>query len=316
MTSSPLTLRTAAILCLLAALTSLPSCRRCGRPYPETTVHESWSTPARHTSDHRTSAPATPTHPEADRQAASDIAEPSTRPEHEAAAQYELAMPAPRTDIAEQILRRKAYVTSFNRETLIPNWVAWCLTREHTRGKAKRTDAQFHEDPEVDPRYRVTTYDYQRSGFDRGHMCPAGDNKWDAQAMDECFLMTNICPQLHSLNAGDWNEIEMRCRTWANRYGRVYIVSGPIILKEGRRRIGRQHKVTVPQAFFKVVLRTGPDGHHAIGFIYRNRDGNRPMGDYVNSVDEVERITGYDLFAQLPDNIERQVEAHADLSEW
>lgn len=229
---------------------------------------------------------------------------------------YDLAMPAPRQDIAEQILRRTAYATSFNSTTNMPNWVAWCLTREHTHGSVQRSEARFHEDDDVDPRNRVTTYDYMRSGYDRGHMCPAGDNKWSYEAMTECFLMTNICPQVHSLNAGDWNEIEIKCRNWANRYGRIYIVSGPILFRSQHKRIGQQHKVTVPEAFFKVVLRMDDGDAQAIGFIYRNQDGNRPMGDYVNSVDEVERITGYDFFPQLPDELEERVEASASLKEW
>ena len=71
----------------------------------------------------------------------------------------------------------------------------------------------------------------------------------------------------------------------------------------------------MPDAFFKVVLCN--DGtHKAIGFIYKNTDGNRPMGDYVNTVDEVERITGFDFFPSLPDEVEKKVEAKCDLNEW
>ena len=71
----------------------------------------------------------------------------------------------------------------------------------------------------------------------------------------------------------------------------------------------------VPEAFFKVVLRLG-DNPRAIGFIYKNKSGNRPKGDYVNTVDEVERITGFDFFPALPDDVEDRVEAEADIEEW
>lgn len=77
----------------------------------------------------------------------------------------------------------------------------------------------------------------------------------------------------------------------------------------------RKNKVTVPEAFFKVVLRTG-DNPKAIGFVYKNAGGNRPKGDYVNTVDEVERLTGIDFFPSLPDDVERRVEATADLADW
>lgn len=214
-----------------------------------------------------------------------------------------------------QILANEAYVSSFNNTTLMPNWVAWKLTSTHAKGDADRKKHAFTADERVGEAYRVTTYDYVRSGYDRGHMCPAADNKWSDTAMAQSFLMTNICPQDHGLNVGDWNEMENQCRRWAGKYGEVYVVCGPILLKGKHKRIGKEHKVTVPEAFFKVVLclKGTPKG---IGFIYRNEDGNRPKGDYVNSIDQVERITGFDFFPSLPDDIERTVEARADLAEW
>lgn len=225
------------------------------------------------------------------------------------------AMPKTPKGTPEQILMNEAYVSSFNSKTLLPNWVAWQLTAEHSQGNIKRKGINFTPDDRVPEQSRVTTYDYMRSGFDRGHMCPAGDNKWSQTAMEQCFLMTNMCPQDHGLNIGDWNEMENQCRRWAQKYGEIYIVCGPVIYKNNHKRIGQQHKVTVPDAFFKVVLcmKGKPKG---IGFIYRNTDGNRPKGDYVNSIDEVERITGLDFFPILPDKIEDEVEAHASLADW
>lgn len=225
------------------------------------------------------------------------------------------AMPTTPQGTPEQILRNEAYVSSYNYKTLLPNWVAWHLTADHAQGSVQRKGIGFTPDDRVPEQYRVTTYDYMRSGYDRGHMCPAGDNKWSLEAMQQCFLMTNMCPQDHGLNIGDWNEMENQCRRWAKEYGDIYIVCGPILYKGNHKRIGQDHKVTVPEAFFKVVLCMNgtPKG---IGFIYRNTDGNRPKGDYVNSIDQVERITGLDFFPTLPDNIENKVEAEADLEDW
>ena len=225
----------------------------------------------------------------------------------------ELEIPAPLTDRKEAILRRTGYTASYNEDLRISNWVAWHLTSDRITGPAKRKGIPFMEDTEA-PGAPVDTHDYARSGFDRGHMCPAGDNKWSQRAMEESFLMPNICPQAPSLNRGDWNEMEIQCRQWAEQYGDVYIVAGPILYRGQHRHIG-QHHVTVPEAFFKVVLCTRGEPK-AIGFIYKNTDGNRPKGDYVNSVDEVERITGIDFFPSLPDKVERRVEAEADLGAW
>lgn len=213
----------------------------------------------------------------------------------------------------EQILKRTGYVASYNKTTLLPNWVAWHLTAERTEGSAKRSGVDFAEDTEV-PEPRATDWDYYNSGYDRGHMCPAADNKWSKKAMEESFLFTNMCPQNGNLNRGDWNEMEMACRKWAKKYGDLYIVCGPILYKGKHKTIGK-NKVVVPEAFFKVVLRTGDDPQ-AIGFIYKNTSGNRPKDSYVNTVDEVERITGIDFFPSLPDNVEKNVEATADIANW
>ena len=123
-----------------------------------------------------------------------------------------------------------------------------------------------------------------------------------------------VCPQNGNLNRGDWNEMEQACRRWAKEYGGVYVVCGPILYKGKHKTIGK-NKVVVPEAFFKVVLRTG-ENPKAIGFIYKNAGGNRPKGDYVNTVDEVERITGIDFFPSLPDDVENKVEATADIADW
>jgi len=213
----------------------------------------------------------------------------------------------------EQILKRTGYVASYNKTTLLPNWVAWHLTAERTEGSAKRSGVDFAEDTEV-PEPRATDWDYYNSGYDRGHMCPAADNKWSKKAMEESFLFTNMCPQNGNLNRGDWNEMEMACRKWAKKYGDLYIVCGPILYKGKHKTIGK-NKVVVPEAFFKVVLRTGDDPQ-AIGFIYKNTSGNRPKDSYVNTVDEVERITGIDFFPSLPDDVVKKVEAECDLGLW
>lgn len=224
-----------------------------------------------------------------------------------------LEIPAPLSNGTEQILHRAGYTVSYNSATLLPNWVAWHLTADHADGKSKRSDKKFSADEDV-PSPRAEDADYVRSGYDRGHMCPAGDNKWSDEAMTQSFLLTNVCPQAPSLNRGDWNEMEMACRRWAQQYGDLYIVCGPILYRGKHKTIGH-NKVTVPEAFFKVILRMG-DEPKAIGFIYKNEDGNRPKGDYANSVDQVERITGFDFFPALPDDVENAIEAVCNPDDW
>lgn len=214
--------------------------------------------------------------------------------------------------ISETIKKRYSYTLSYNHEMKNPNWVAWTITASHASGKVKRMD--FSDDEDMpDPKGYLA--DYYNSGYDRGHMCPAGDNKWSEKAMEDCFRITNMCPQNGGLNRGAWNSIEQQCRAWAKKYGKVYVVCGPIYLNKQHRKIGK-NKVVVPEAFFKVVL-CMKGTPKAIGFICRNQSQKGvEKADFINTVDEVERITGYDFFSKLPDSVEKKVEAHADINEW
>ena len=226
---------------------------------------------------------------------------------------YEI--PAPLTDRPERILYRKGYTTSYNQKTKTHNWVAWHLTDAHTRGRFQRKEEVFTEDEDIAQGSRATDNDYYNSRYDRGHMCPAGDNKWDKLAMTQSFLFTNICPQHHGLNKYEWNDLEMLCREWAKKYGAIDIVCGPLFATDGEQKTIGKNKVWVPEAFFKVVLcRQGTP--KAIGFVYRNAGKKQPMKDAVRSVDEIERLTKMDFFPAVDDRTEVRIEAEARLSDW
>ena len=226
---------------------------------------------------------------------------------------YEL--PAKLKDRPERILERVGYTTSYNEQTKTPNWVAWHLTKAHTYGKNQRKNEVFAEDEDIAKGRRATNMDYYNSRYDRGHMCPAGDNKWDKQAMTQSFLFTNVCPQNHGLNKYEWNDLEILCREWARKYGSVDIVCGPLYEKGATPRTIGKNKVRVPDGFFKVVLcRQGKP--KAIGFVYSNAGEKTKMTDAVRTVDEIERLTGIDFFPSLDDQTEARVEAHSNLSDW
>ena len=225
---------------------------------------------------------------------------------------FEICKPAPLEGVSELIVKKKAYMASYNKETKIPNWVAWHLTAEHTDGPISRRN-MFYEDEDM-PVPRATNEDYRGSGWSRGHMCPAGDNKWDEEAMNQSFSLINVCPQDASLNSGLWNSIEIDCRKWARRFQDIYIVCGPVFYRQKHELIG-SNEVYVPEAFFKVVLCLNgePKG---MGFVVKNSDGTRKRNIYYNSIDQVERITGMDFFPVLPDDIEDEVESKLDMNLW
>ena len=227
---------------------------------------------------------------------------------------YKIDIPSPIKDVSEQILYRKGYVVSYNKDTKLPNWVAWKLTAEHVNGEARRPGNAWHEDTDV-PTPRANSFDYKGSGWTRGHMCPAGDNKWDSDVMYETFLYTNCCPQNANLNAGTWNQIEISCRRWAEKYGEIYIVCGPILFRQEHETIG-YNKVVVPEAFFKVIVCLADNNPKGIGFICRNTDGNRKKDLYVNSLKQVERVTGMTFFPNLPDDVKDKIKNRANINDW
>lgn len=214
-----------------------------------------------------------------------------------------------------QIISHTNYTVSYNRQLKIPNWVSWSIDPDELKKNVSRYESNFVPDPGVRG-VSVSTHDYSRSGYDRGHMCPAADNRYDLTAMQESFYLTNVCPQKHSLNDGAWNDLEMACRYWAG-VGTVYIVCGPYFKGTDRRRtfIG-SNQVAVPDGFWKVVLRYYKGAWHAIGFKFPNGDAKGNFKDYAVTVDEIEKLTGYDFFSALDDETENQAEATVTISRW
>ena len=159
---------------------------------------------------------------------------------------------------SDKLIEHLGYTVSYNSDWNLPNWVAYELTAEEVSGNEERCD-NFSADPEITSN-AVVSSDYTRSGYDRGHMAPAADMKWSKQAMEESFYMTNICPQIHNINAGDWKDLENLARDLAVNYGSIYICCGPIVTENDTFTIGNERKIRVPSEFFKAFLRRKTDG--------------------------------------------------------
>ena len=212
---------------------------------------------------------------------------------------------------SQQLISHKNYTVSYNRDTKLPNWVSWSITKDELKSVVSRSGFNFACDPKllISP---VSPMEYSKSGWDRGHMCPAADNKYSATAMEESFYMTNICPQDHTLNEKTWSYLETACRNWAQS-STVYVVCGPYISGKAKSHIGRL-KVAVPDGFWKVVLRQYRGRWHAIGFIMPNEPTTTEFDEYAVTVDAVEVLTGFDFFSALDDKIEKEIESSYDLS--
>lgn len=211
------------------------------------------------------------------------------------------------------VVEHMGYTVSYDCGVLNPEWVAYELTAYETEGDLDRA-SRFTCDPDLRGA-QAEDFDFRHSGWDRGHMAPAADMKWSSQAMKESFYLTNICPQNHNLNAGDWKSLEESCRSWARRFGRVWIACGPVFDCGEHGTIG-ENGVAVPDGFYKVVLAREDGRCEAVGFLFRNRAGHKPLRSYAVTVDSVETVTGQDFFCNLPADAQRAAESRVDAVFW
>jgi len=204
------------------------------------------------------------------------------------------------------------YTLSYSEAHEQAEWVAYVLKRRHlTQDDRKRPF--YVEDPKV----RTSSADwrnYRGSGYDRGHLCPAGDRRFSKAAHDETFYTSNISPQDKDFNAGIWNRLEQQVRSWCRRHGDLIVVTGGV-LEVGLEEIGVE-KVDVPRNFYKIVLRGRGDDMAALAFLIPARESQRPLSDFLVSVDFLESLTGLDFFEKLPQTWQQQVESRAATSLW
>lgn len=215
-------------------------------------------------------------------------------------------------EMPEIWLEYAGFDVSFNPQRHNPNYASWILTPSRADGEEERSN-RFRSDNDVLGCARLD--DYRNSGYDRGHMAPAGDMKWSARAMDDSHLLTNIVPQNRRLNSGRWNQLEMLCRQWVMRDSILVIVSGPIYDSDSPQTIG-ESRVAVPDRLFKAIIAPMAQPVRAIAFVMPNEATRKPLQEMAISIDSLEEITGYDFFSSLPDSIQRGIEASAHYNRW
>lgn len=219
------------------------------------------------------------------------------------------------TSTTGQIIKHHHYALSYSEEHEQAEWVAYELTRESLYIKnVSRTD-NFRPDPKV-RKQSASRRDYKGSGYDRGHLAPAGDMAFSKLAMSETFYMSNMSPQIRNFNGGIWRELEETVRDWTKKFRHLYIVTGPVLTREIRETIGN-NQVSVPEYYYKVILDIHDPEMKAIGFVLPNEISFEPLSDFAVSVDQVEALTGIDFFPQLMEkDLEEELESQVDVRLW
>jgi endonuclease G len=194
-------------------------------------------------------------------------------------------------------------------------WVAYVLDKPSLqRPNVRRTD-RFEGDNAVSTGSAVYG-DYSRSGYTRGHLAPAGDMAFDETAMRESFLMSNVSPQAKVFNNGVWKELEMQVRNWAYDNEKVYVITGPLF-QDSLGYIGKEQKVLVPGAFYKVILDFDGEEKKGIAFLIPHARSEKPLDTYMVTIDEIEQRTGIDFFRNMiNDKEEEALESSISKNAW
>lgn len=210
------------------------------------------------------------------------------------------------------IVSHDSYTLSYSEKHEQAEWVAY----ELKQGDLSRNNFErpyFNEDKSVKTK-SADWRNYKNSGYDRGHLCPAGDRKYSFEAYTETFLTSNISPQDREFNAGIWNILEQKVRFWADKYDGVYVVTGGV-LKGNMQTIGYEN-VSVPNEFYKIVVDVTDGNHKAMAFLIPNKPSDKSFYEYAVSIDEIEAKTGINFFPNLTDSIEDKMERTIDLTVW
>jgi endonuclease G len=216
------------------------------------------------------------------------------------------------TSTTGEIVHHNFYSLSYNETYEQAEWVAYELTKQQiSASKFKRP--YFIKDSKVTTQ-SAHYKNYSKTGYDKGHLCPAGDRKFSKKAHDETFLTSNISPQNHEFNSGIWNRLEQKTRYWATKYDKLYIVTGGILTND-LKTIGTE-KVAVPNYFYKILLDYTKPEIKAIAFLIPHKNSDKALYKFVTSIDEIENLTNIDFFPNLEDNLEQKLEKSSNYLHW
>jgi endonuclease G len=237
-----------------------------------------------------------------------------------------LGVPKDNDESDDFFMKKPQYELSYNNKRGAANWVCWNLNAKWF-GDVERKQGQFITDKDLpDGFQRITHNDYTGSGFDRGHLVRSEERTATREDNDATFLMTNVLPQYHDLNAGPWLSLEEYCQILATKKNNeLYLIAGGIYDETPKFLSGKGNgRVAIPVSTWKVIvvleqgqgLEDVTKDTRIIAVNMPNREGKdfKKSGwrKYLTTVDELEKLTGYDFLSALPDDIESALESRTD----
>ena len=216
---------------------------------------------------------------------------------------------------------REGYALAEDARLKIPLWVQYEISPEDLNDKVER-DKEFVPDTSIPYGSRSELSDYQGSGFDKGHMAPAADMKRNQQVQDDCFLLSNIAPQIGvGFNRQIWQNLETAIRGWVEQRGTLTIITGPVFEAEAKTvkyQVIGTSAVAVPTHFYKIVVDSKNEkSTDALAFLLPNKDlRGHEFGEYLISIRDIEKLTGLDFLSALPKEVQDKVESAKATRIW
>lgn len=217
----------------------------------------------------------------------------------------------------DDVIEHPGHMLVYDEKHEQPKWTVHIAAPDLITGNLARIDS-FIPDPKVKSGTAVTA-DYWYSGYDRGHLVPSADMRWNIDALRATYYYSNISPQLADFNRGRWAELE----DWTRRYvyyskRRLFVATGPV-LRDGlptMQKPDHKNEVNIPELFWKVIADLDGDAPQAIAFVMSNAKLDLPVISYAVPVDSVEKLTGIDFFPALDDAIEERIERMSETRDW
>ena len=201
-----------------------------------------------------------------------------------------------------ELIEHTYYSLSYAEEHEQAEWVHYKLNSTMLKGRTPRKDS-FKSDKLVSTKSAALT-DYNYSGYDRGHLAPAGDMKLSETSMSESFYMSNMSPQKASFNRGLWKTLENQVRLRAKK-SELYITTGGVLSSADLKKIGNNN-VSVPDQFYKIIY----DAKNQMMFAYLMENKKlESLERHVATVDSIEALTGIDFYHELDDELENKLES-------
>jgi len=224
----------------------------------------------------------------------------------------------------ETLRYRDGYVLSYDAARRVPRWVAERLDPSSLAADRPREEKQFRVDRSLPPALRVTTADFEESGYVRGRLAAAANHRGDAEAFRQTYLLSNVAPQRGpDFRTTVWVGLEQRVRTWAANSDDLLVITGTLFLpEEGKQEVRYpvigERRIGVPTHFYKVLLREKGRSRSMLAFLvpHKPAEGEVDYAGFLVSVDTIERLSGLDFFPKLGEPTQSDLEALENESLW